>query len=182
MLLTASVECGKFFKADRGTLTLTDGQLRFESGGRCLFDVPLASIQKMVWHWYSFGGAFEATIAGQRYFLSFVPRGADLDLWYKGVSTARQWRAVLEGAPAPQGTPIAARLLLVVFQIVQIFTLSCLALLSLSAAIDPAASVVTRILGGAGAIAAGFGAGALMYQGVIAIAAALRGNRPPRNR
>jgi hypothetical protein len=71
----ASVECGKYFKTNR----------------RCLFDVPLSTIQKVVWPWYSFNGAFEATIADQRYFLSSVPRGAGIDAWYHGLSTGRQW-------------------------------------------------------------------------------------------
>jgi hypothetical protein len=43
MLLTALVECGKYVKAERGTLTLADGQLRFEISGGALFDVPLSS-------------------------------------------------------------------------------------------------------------------------------------------
>ena len=86
MLLTAPVECGKYFKADRGTLTLEGGQLKFEAGGLVRFDVALSSIQRIVWHWYSLSGAFEATIAGQSYFLSFVPRRASLSDWYTGLS------------------------------------------------------------------------------------------------
>ncbi len=182
MLLTASVECGKYFKADRGTLTLADGQLRFESGDRCLFDVALSSVQKMVWHWYSFGGAFEATIADQKYFLSFVPRGSGMDEWYAGMSTARHWRAALEGKPAPDRPPGGARILVVFFRIAQILILGCFTLLSLGVAIDPGATTVSRILGGGGAAAAGVGVVVSIYQGVRAMVVGLRGSGLSRKR
>ena len=121
MVLTASVECGKYIKAERGTLTFADGQLRFETAGRTLFDVPLSSAQKIIWHWYSLGGGFEAIIGGQSYFLSFVPRGSGLGVWYAGLSTGRRWRATMEGRPAPAGPPLAARLFMVFFQIIMLF-------------------------------------------------------------
>ncbi|MGD0223058.1 MAG: hypothetical protein ABSF71_12035 [Terriglobia bacterium] len=177
MLLTASVECGKYLKADRGTLTLADGQLRFETGGRSLFDLPLRSIEKIVWHWYSFGGAFEATIAGQSNFISFVPRGAGLGVWYTGLSTARQWRAAFEGRPAPEGPPLAARLFMVVFEIAMIFILGCFALLSLGVAIDPASSILSRIFAGACAVVFGLTCIVLAGKGIKAIGATLCGKR-----
>jgi hypothetical protein len=175
MLLTASVECGKFFKPDRGTLTLADGKLRFETGGRSLFDVPVSSIDKMIWHWYSLGGAFEATIGGQSYFVSFIPRGASLGVWYTGISTARRWRAALEGKAAPEGPPLAARLFMVLFRIALVFIMGCFALLSLGIAIEPASSTLSRILGGAGATVFGLYCVVLVGQGVKSIANALRG-------
>jgi hypothetical protein len=175
MLLTASVECGKYFKADRGTLTLADGKLRFETGGRSVFEVPLSSIQKIIWHWYSLGGAFEATVAGQSYFISFIPRGSGLGVWYTGLSTARRWRAAFEDRPAPEGTPFAARLFMVLFRIALIFILGCFSLLSLGGAVDPAASTLNRILGGVGAVVVGLYCVVLAGQGMKAIGTALRG-------
>src|SRR5208337_1185400 len=121
MQLTAPVECGKYFKADRGTLTLSSGNLRFDSDGRCVFEVPLVSIQKIVWHWYSFSAAFEATIAGQNYFLSFIPRAAGFNDWWTGLVTGRRWRAAMEGKPAPAQMPLAARLFRISLQIAKIF-------------------------------------------------------------
>ena len=108
--ITASVECGKGFKALRGELSLSGGQLRFQTQDACVFEVAVTSIEKIVWHWYSFGGAFEATIRGKSYFLSFVPRRAGLGSWYAGLTTGRQWRAALEGRPAPTGGPLIARI------------------------------------------------------------------------
>jgi len=96
MTLTAVVECGKYFRADRGILTLGDDRLRFETDGESSFDVPLGSIQKIVWHWYSFSAAFEATIAGKNYFLSFIPRGAGFGDWYHGLRTGHRWRAAMK--------------------------------------------------------------------------------------
>jgi hypothetical protein len=173
MFLTASVECGKYFKFDRGTLTLADRQLRLEIDGRCQFDVSLSSIQKIVWHWYSFSGALEVTIAGQSYFLSFVPRSSALSAWYNGLSTGRRWRAALEGRPAPERAT-GPRL----FQrIAQIVVLGCLALLSMAVAVDPAVSALIRILSSTFAVGAGLGVIVLLGRGAIAIGAALRGKK-----
>jgi hypothetical protein len=171
------VECGKYLKAERGTLTLADGQLRFETGGRALFDIPLSSIEKIVWHWYSLGGAFEATLGGQSYFLSFVPRGAGLGIWYTSLSTGRRWRAAMEGRPAPDGPPLAARLFMVFYQIAMIFILGCFALLSLGIALEPASSTLIRILGGASAVVFGFYGVVLAGQGMKAMVRALRGKK-----
>jgi hypothetical protein len=174
MVLTVSVECGKYLKAERGTLTLADGQLRFETGAGVVFDVPLSSIQTVVWHWYSFSAAFEATISGQHYFLSFVPRGVNLGVWYSGISTGRRWRAAMEGKPAPAGPPLAARVFIVFYQVVMIFVLACFALLALGAAIEPASSVFVRILSGVSAALLGLYCIVLTGQGIKAIARALR--------
>jgi hypothetical protein len=161
MELTAPVECGKYFKADRGTLTLTSGNLRFESDGRCLFDVPLSSIQKVVWHWYSLSAAFEATIAGQNYFLSFVPRAASLNQWYSGLVTGRRWRAALEGRTLPESAP-GVRRFWIFLRIAQIFVLGCSAIVWLGVAMAPAASTLSRTLGATGAVVAGLGAAVLI--------------------
>ena len=174
MLLTPAVECGKYLKAQRGTLTFADGQLRFETGGRPLFDLPLGSIEKIVWHWYSFGGAFEAMIGGQSFIISFVPRGTSLGAWNAGITTARHWHAAMEGRPAPKGPPIAARLFMVFFQIAMIFILACFALLLLGVAIDPASSTFTRIFGGVTAAGISLSCIVMVGQGIKAIGATLR--------
>ena len=70
----------------------------FETDGESSFDVALGSIQKIVWHWYSFSAAFEATIAGKNYFLSFIPRRAGFGEWYHGLRTGRRWRAAMKKA------------------------------------------------------------------------------------
>lgn len=170
MVLTASVECGKYISAERGTLTLADGQLRFETAGdRALFDVPLSSAQKIIWHWYSFGGGFEAIIADKSYFISFVPRGAGLGVWYSGLSTGRRWRAAMEGRPAPSGPPLAARLFIIFFQVSMLFFLACFALLALGVAIEPATPIFMRILSGVSAAALGITCFILTGQGIMAV-------------
>jgi len=169
MQLTAPVECGKYFKADRGTLTLASGKLRFDSDGRSVFDVPLSSIQKIVWHWYSFSAAFEATIAGQNYFLSFIPRAAGLNDWYNGLVTGRRWRAALEGKKALEHMPLAARLFRVLLRIGQIFVLGSAAAVWLGVAMDPAGSTLIRVLSGASSVAAAAGGIALVVQGLRAL-------------
>ena len=153
MHLTAPVECGKFFKADRGTLTFNDGQLRFEADGRVLLDVPLTSAERIIWHWYSLSAAFEITTGGQSYFLSFIPRAATLGTWYNGLVVGRRWRAAMEGIPTQYRPPIAARVFVIVIRIARIFIMGCFALLSLGVALEPEASLFSRILGGAGAAA-----------------------------
>jgi hypothetical protein len=172
MQLTAPVECGKYFKADRGTLTLASGNLRFESDGRCVFDVPLPSIEKIVWHWYSFSAAFEATIARQNYFLSFIPRMAGFHEWWAALMTGRRWRAAMEGNAAPGSMPLAARLFRVSLQVAQIFIMGCAAILSWGMAMAPDASTLSLLLGLLGAVAAGLGFIALIGRGLIEIAAA----------
>jgi hypothetical protein len=153
MQLTAPVECGKYFKAERGTLTLMSGNLRFDSDGRCLFDVPLSSIQKIVWHWYSLSAAFEATIAGQNYFLSFVPRAASLNEWYNGMVTGRRWRAALEGRNLPESAPTGVRRFWILLRIARVFILGFSAIVWLAMAMNPAASTLSRTLGAAGVAA-----------------------------
>jgi len=147
MQLTAPVECGKYFKADRGILTFASGRLRFDSDSRCLFDVPLTSIQKIVW--YSFSAAFEATIAGQNYFLSFIPRAAGLNDWYNGLVAGRRWRAALEGRPLPESVPKGVRVFRVFLRISQVFILGASAIVWLGVAMDPEASTLKRTLGAA---------------------------------
>lgn len=146
--MSADVECGKFFKAERGTLSLSGGRLRFESGERCVFDVPLSGIDKIVWHWYSFSAAFEARIGSESYFLSFVPRSSGLNAWYGGLTTGRQWRAALEGRPVPARGPLVARLFLVLMGVVIAFLGGCFFLLTLSVAVDETQTSTDRILCG----------------------------------
>jgi len=146
--LSAAVECGKGFKALRGTLSLSNGRLRFQTKDECVFDVAPASIEKIIWHWYSFSGAFEGTIHQKHYFLSFVPRGANLGAWYAGLRMGRQWRAALEGRSAPTGGPIAARIFLVLYWLLRIFFLGVFLIVTLATMADPAQAKWQRILSG----------------------------------
>ena len=98
--LTAQVWCGKWFSAKAGELSLTDGRLRFTAKKEQVFDIPAATA-KIVWHWYSASSAFETTVAGKSYFISFLPRGARGDERSDGMRAGRQWRAALSGKPEP---------------------------------------------------------------------------------
>ena len=117
----ATVWVGKWVRAEEGTLTLHDGKLRFENEKHCLFDVPLKQIEKTIWHWYSFGGAFELWIDGISHFISFVPRHARLNSWYAGLAEGHKWRAAIEGRPMPIRGPLAPKLFMSIYSLVQAF-------------------------------------------------------------
>ena len=135
--LHANVTSGKFLKAEMGELSLSQGCLQFSVLGKTVFNTPLESIEKITWHWYSFSGAFEATINGARYFISFVPRQASLGgSWISGLRTGRQWRAAFEGRPIPTHGPWLARIFLVLTQLLMFFFLGCFAILGFGHAIE----------------------------------------------
>ena len=148
--LSTQVEWGKGFKAKSGTLSLAHGHLRFDTVDATAFNVSVGSIQ-IVWHWYSFSTAFETTIEGTNYFLSFMPRGAGLNSWHGGLTTGRQWRAALAGRPVPTSGPIVAKIFVGVFWLLRLFFLVVAALLSLATAIKEGASNQAQIVGGVGA-------------------------------
>ena len=130
--LHANVTCGKFFKAETGELSLSHGRLRFVVLGTAVFDTSFKAIEKIVWHWYSFSAAFEATIEGATYFISFVPRNAQLaGSWSSGLRTGRQWRAAFEGRTIPTHGPWLARIFLVLMQVVMFFFLGCFTILAI---------------------------------------------------
>ena len=147
--LHATATCGKFFKAETGELSLSHGRLRFVVLGTAVFDTSFKAIEKITWHWYSFSGAFEATIEGTNYFLSFVPRNAQLGgSWSSGLRTGRQWRAAFEGRTIPISGPIMARIFLVLMRVVVFFLLGCFAIITFSQAIDPHRSNYDAIMFG----------------------------------
>ena len=167
--LATRVSCGKYLKADIGTLSLSAGRLSFETDGTRLFDVSLESIEKITWHWYSFSGAFEARIAGVNYFLSFVPRNSGLSSWHDGLTIGRQWRAALEGRPMPKGPPLGARIFLLAINLVLVFFLICFLILTLGTAVDPHQTTGERILSGVGAALAFLMLVIRVWQGVLAL-------------
>ncbi len=146
--LSAQVECGKGFKADTGTLTLSGGQLRFSTAQGVAFDLPLAAIDKIVWHWYSFSAAFEATVAGKSYFLSFMPRGAGASTRFEALATARSWRAAIEGRALPTGPSLPFKILMLAFWFLRLFLMTFSLLFALMTATDSSAGNSYRILGG----------------------------------
>ena len=117
----ATVWVGKWVIAKEGTLSLSEGRLRFENEKRCLFDSDVKKIEKMVWHWYSFSGAFEVWIDGASYFISFVPRNSGLGTWYSGLVEGRKWRAVFEGRPVPKGSSIGIKFFTSLYSLIQAF-------------------------------------------------------------
>ncbi len=129
--LSAQVECGKGRKASSGTLTLSNDQFRFETEEGVAFDLPLSSLPKLIWHWYSFSAAFETTIDGKNYFISFMPRSPGLGTWYGSLATGRMWRAALEGRPIPTGSSIFAKLFIAAFWLLRLFFLGCALILCL---------------------------------------------------
>ncbi len=167
--LTSGVTCGKYLKADTGTLSLSAGRLTFETNGTRLFDVSVESIEKITWHWYSFSGAFEARIAGVSYFLSFMPRNSDLSSWRDGLTIGRQWRAALEGRPIPTRSPLGLRIFLVLFNLIVAFFAICFLILTFGAAVDPLQSTSVRILGGVSAALAFLMIVMRVWQGVLSL-------------
>lgn len=146
--LSAQVECGKGFKASSGTLALSNDHLRFETDEGAAFDLPLSSVPKLIWHWYSFSAAFETTIDGKNYFISFMPRGAGLTTWYESLATGRKWRAALEGRPIPTGSSIFAKLFMAAFWLIRLFFLGISTIVCLGFAIEDSTTQGYRILAG----------------------------------
>jgi len=147
-LLQTEVTCGKYVKAETGTLRLSEGRVRFDTAEGCVFDTPVAAIEKIVWHWYSFSGALEAFIGGKSYFLSFVPRNAQLGSWSAGLATGRQWRAALEGRTLPVGKPLFLRAFLGMLWIFRLLCLLYALVYTLSVATDTARDTFDRIVWG----------------------------------
>ena len=116
-----TVWVGKWVRAEEGKLTLNDGRLRFANAEHCLFDAPMQKFEKIVWHWYSFGGAFEVWIDGANYFVSFVPRHARFKSWYAGLAEGHKWRAAIEGRPIPKRGPLGAKIFLSLYSLFQAF-------------------------------------------------------------
>jgi hypothetical protein len=104
--MESSISCGKGFSSKRGVLVLANDRLGLSLGGEEAFDVHARDIEWLVWHWYSFDGAFEAKVHGKKYSVSFVPTGATLGSWFRGMKTGRAWRVeltrILEGEEAAQ--------------------------------------------------------------------------------
>ena len=146
--LSAQVECGRDFKAENGTLTLSQGQLRFDTQNGVAFDLPVTAIGKIVWHWYSFSAAFEATIDGKSYFLSFMPRRPSLAAWFEGMATGRKWRAVLEGRPLFTVASIYFKILMLAFWLARLLLMAVSLLFALTTATDSATELPYRILAG----------------------------------
>jgi hypothetical protein len=90
---TATAWWGKWFMPKVGKLTLEGQRLSFQVGEQLEFDVPLEELQELTWHWYSFSAAFETTVRGKPYFLSFLGPGNTLGSWWRGLQRGRQWRA-----------------------------------------------------------------------------------------
>lgn len=93
--LTARAWCGKWFFPKAGVLALNGGRLTYSIAGQTQFDVSLAEVQNLTWHWYSFSSAFEATVHGKNYFISFLGPGNTVRTWLRGIRTGRQWREEL---------------------------------------------------------------------------------------
>jgi hypothetical protein len=143
--LSARVECGRGVRALRGELLLSAGQLCLRSDSQTVFDVPVSSIERIVWHWYSFGAAFEAWINGKSHFISFIPRSPSMTEWYRGLVAGRYWRAVLEGRTPPRRGPVVAQAMLVLFWLIQLFFIAIMAVVFLGVAVDSPDSLLTRI-------------------------------------
>ena len=108
---------------EAGWMDLHDGDLRFATPEKVVFDVPLAEVTRITYPWYYFGGGVKLRAAGAAYRFSFVlPNGAEYaeargmaavgDLAALGIvaskardigagrAVGRRWRELL-GAAAP---------------------------------------------------------------------------------
>ena len=124
------------------------GKLRFANKKRCLFDCALTKIEKTVWHWYSFGGAFEVWIDGTSYFISFVPRRSRLGSCHLGLDEGHRWRAALEGRPVPQGSPLGPKIFLCLYSLVQAFLFAVAGILMMMQLTDETNAMSIRIVCG----------------------------------
>ena len=144
--LEATVWIGKFVSAEEGLLSLRQGILRFENEKHCLFDAELKALDKIVWHWYSLGGAFEVWIGGASHFISFVPRGAKLSSWYSGLAEGHKWRAAIEGRGAPKRGPLAPKLFVSLYSLIQAFFYACGGVLAMIQVLDETSPMWIRIV------------------------------------
>ena len=68
---------GLFF-TEAGWLDLHDGNLRFATPEKVVFDVPRAEVTQITYPWHYFGGGLKLHAAGEAHRLSFVlPNGAE---------------------------------------------------------------------------------------------------------
>jgi hypothetical protein len=68
---------GLFF-TEAGWMDLHDGNLRFATPEKVVFDVPRAEVTQITYPWYYFGGGLKLHAAGEAHRLSFVlPNGAE---------------------------------------------------------------------------------------------------------
>jgi len=66
------------FRTEAGWMDLHDGNLRFATPEKVVFDVPRAEVTQITFPWYYFGGGVKLHAAGEAYRVSFVlPNGAE---------------------------------------------------------------------------------------------------------
>ena len=163
--LTAKATCGKYLKLDFGTITMAGGELSFEAAGRRVFDIPLSAIEKIVWHWYSFSGAFEFTTAGQNYFISFMTGE-----YFASLSRGITWHAALDRA-LDRRPP--NRLLQISLRIAEVLVLFCV-MMFLGRFRETFDSLLGFMAVLAGMVLAGLGILALLAQTIVDIILARR--------
>ena len=62
-----------FSGSEPGTLTLSQGRLRFDTeAGSCTWDTALKEIDRLEFPWYYFGGGMKVKIGRKRYRVSFI--------------------------------------------------------------------------------------------------------------
>lgn len=138
--LSAHVVCGRGVRNTRGELLLSDGKICLRLDGKEEFHLPVSSLDRIVWHWYSFSAALETRVNGKSYFLSFIPRSPSLNQWYRGLMAGRYWRAVLEGRTPPRRGPIAAGAVLVLWWLTQPLLILLMGVVFMGAGLESASS------------------------------------------
>jgi hypothetical protein len=148
MELQSAVWLGKWKQAQAGTLSFSDGRLSLECGEKCLFDAPQAMFTQIKWHWYSLGGAVEMSINGESYFLSFVPRMANLSSWHAGLTEGHKWQAALSGKAVSKRGPIWPKVFISLYSLIQAFFYGIAGILILAQTSDASHAMWVRIGGG----------------------------------
>ena len=148
--LSAHVECGRGVRNMRGELVLSDEKICLRLNGKEEFHLPVSSLERIVWHWYSFSAALDVRVSGKSYFISFIPRSPSLSQWYRGLTAGRYWRAVLEGRTPPRRGPMAARAILVLLWLAQLLITLALTLGFLVAGIDSTSTGIRFLAVGGG--------------------------------
>ena len=86
---------GRGFYVQKGTLSFTDGRLRFESDGAVVFDATVSELD-LRWPLYGFGCQFWAHAHGKKYFVSALHPGNSVATWWEGIRRGRMWRRALK--------------------------------------------------------------------------------------
>jgi hypothetical protein len=128
-----------------GMLVLANDCLTLSSDDREVFSLPSTEWHKLEWPRFGLSATLKVNAPGQRYTLTFVPRGGSLATWEFALHQGAEWRRRLH----PEYRPHHARAILISCFLVLMKFVGLLVglLLGLELAVDPRAAWFERGFG-----------------------------------